>query len=108
MVDALSDLAKEAADQCTGTRPALIALHLIDQIDQAELRTMLKTANGMHAIAGSVFQRAKRLHVDSVAFTIPQVSQTSPDGSMRRSAPVVVLNNPEPQFPCDALRSIFR
>ncbi|MGH6683928.1 MAG: hypothetical protein ACRECA_08420, partial [Pseudolabrys sp.] len=108
VVDALSEAAKEAADQCTGSRPALIALHLIDQIDRAELATMLKTANGMHAIAGSVFNSSKRSHVDSIAFTIPQVQQFISDRSMRLSAPVLILNNPSPQFRCDTVRQIFR
>jgi hypothetical protein len=108
VVKAITDQAKDAADQCTGTRPALIALHLIDPIDPSKLAAMLKTANGMHAIAGSVFEGSKRLHVDSIAFTVPQQTQMGADGSKSVSGPVLVLNNPHPQFPSDALRSIFR
>jgi hypothetical protein len=36
VVDAQSNAAKEAADQCSGTRPALVAMHLIDEISRPE------------------------------------------------------------------------
>jgi hypothetical protein len=108
VVAALSTQAKEAADQCSGTRPALIALHLIDEISSSDLAVMLHTPNGLHAIAGSVFKGEKRLHVDSVAFTVPQHRRTDNIGSIQLSGQVIVLNNPCPQYPCDALRSIFR
>jgi hypothetical protein len=32
VVDAIANAAKEAADQRSGTRPALVAVHLIDEI----------------------------------------------------------------------------
>jgi hypothetical protein len=71
VVDAISAQAKEAADQCSGTRPALIALHLIDEISRADLGDLLRTSNGLHAITHAVFKGGKRQHVDSVAFTVP-------------------------------------
>jgi hypothetical protein len=108
VVDAISTQAKEAADQCSGTRPALIALHLIDEISRSDLQTMLKTSNGLHAIAHAVFKGGRRLHVDSVAFTVPQVARTGGVGAKWLSGDLVILNNPEPRFPCPEVRSIFR
>jgi hypothetical protein len=46
VVDTISAQAKEAADQCSGTRPALIALHLIDEIDGSGLRQVHDQATG--------------------------------------------------------------
>jgi hypothetical protein len=108
VVDALSAQAKEAADQCSGTRPALIALHLIDEIDRSDLQTMLQTSNGMHAITHAVFKGGKRQYVDSVAFTVPQVTRADTSGAKWLSGNLVMLNNPQPLFPCDEVRSIFR
>jgi len=108
VVDTISAQAKEAADQCSGTRPALIALHLIDEIDRSDLQTILKTSNGLHAITHAVFKGGKRLHVDSVAFTVPQVSRTDGLGANWLSGDLIILNNPQPLFPCDEIRSIFR
>jgi hypothetical protein len=108
VVDTISAQAKEAADQCSGTRPALIALHLIDEIDRSDLQTMLSTSNGMHAITHAVFKGGKRQHVDSVAFTVPQVTRADTSGSKWLSGNLVMLNNPQPLFPCDEVRSIFR
>jgi hypothetical protein len=108
VVDAISAQAKEAADQCSGTRPALIALHLIDEISRSDLQTMLKTSNGLHAITHAVFKGGKRLHVDSVAFTVPQVARTDGCGAKWLSGDLIMLNNPEPLFPSTEIRSIFR
>jgi fructose-specific phosphotransferase system component IIB len=108
VVNALSDQAKEAADQCSGTRPAIVALQLIDQIARPELETMLKTPNGLHAIAHTVFKGGTRLHVDSIAFTVPQLAHADGPGATRLSAPVITLFNDKPQFPCSEIRSIFR
>jgi hypothetical protein len=108
VVDALSDRAKEAADQCSRTRPALVALQLIDQIARPELETMLTNPNGLHAITHAVFKSGTRQHVDSVAFTVPQLARATGPRATQLSAPVIVLNNPNPQFPCNEVRSIFR
>jgi hypothetical protein len=108
VVDALSDQAKEAADQCSGTRPALVALQLLDQIARPELESMLKTRNGLHAIAHQVFKGDTRLHVDSIAFTVPQLVHANGAGATRLSAPVITLFNDKPQFPCAEVRSVFR
>jgi len=106
-VDAISTEAKEAADQCSGTRPAVIALHLVE-ISRSDLQTMLKTSSGLHAIAHAVFKGTNRLHVDSIAFTIPQVSRTDGYGAKWLSGDVVALYNPQPRFPCAEVRSIVR
>ncbi len=66
VVDTISGQAKEAADQCSGTRPALIALHLIDEIDRSELRTMLETPNELHAIMHALLKGGTRQHVEFV------------------------------------------
>ncbi len=108
VVDTISAQAKEAADQCSGTRPALIALHLIDEINRSDLQTLLKTSNDLHAITHAVFKGGKRQHIDSIAFTVPQVTRTDGSGAKWLSGNLVMLNNPQPLFPCDEVRSIFR
>jgi hypothetical protein len=67
VVDAIATQAKAAADQCSGNRPALIAMHLIDQISRPELEVLVKTQSGLQAIAHAVFK--DRLHADSIVFT---------------------------------------
>ena len=108
VVDAIANAAKEAADQCSGTRPALLALHLIDEISRPKLQAMLTTPNDLHAIAHGVFRGGKRHHVHSIAFTVPQSIRPDGTDAKRLSGDVVVLNNPRPIFPCDEVRSIFR
>lgn len=107
VADAITDEGKKAADQCSGTRPALIALHLIDPIDRDELQAMLKTSNELHEITRAVLKSPNRQHVDSIAFTVPQYVWKDGRGTRGLSGDVVVLNNPEPKFPCPELRSIF-
>jgi hypothetical protein len=106
--DAISNAAKEAADQCSATRPALIALHLIDKISRPELQAMLTTPNGLHAVAHAVFRGGKRQHVDSIAFTVPQSIRRDGTRAKRLSGDLLVLNNPRPLFPCGEVRSVFR
>jgi hypothetical protein len=108
VVEAISARAKEAADQCSGTRPALIALHLIDEISRSDLQNMLNTSNGLHAVSHAVFRSEKRQHVDSVAFTVAQVARTDGSGGRWLSGDLIMLNNPEPRFQCPEIRSIFR
>jgi hypothetical protein len=108
VVDTISAQAKEAADQCSGTRPALIALHLIDELNSSDLQAMLNTSNGLHAITHAVLKGGKRQHVDSIAFTVPQVTRTDGSGAKWLSGNLAMLYNPQPLFPCDEVRSIFR
>jgi hypothetical protein len=108
VVDAIATQAKDAADQCSGNRPALIAMHLIDQISRPELEVLVKTQGGLQAIAHAVFKDTKRLHVDSIVFTIPQLVEIEADGARRLTAPVGIIFNDKPNYECDRLRSIFR
>jgi hypothetical protein len=106
VVDAISAGAKEAADQCTGTRPAIIALHLVDRISQPELRKILATQNGLHATMHAVLKGGTRQHVDSIAFTVPQTRVRTP-GMTQLKGNGVLLYNPQPKFPCPEARAIF-
>jgi hypothetical protein len=108
VVDGIATQAKDAADQCSGNRPALIAMHLIDQISRPELEVLVKTPSGLQAIAHAVFRDTKRLHVDSIIFTIPQLVQIEADGAGRLTAPVGIIFNDNPIFECDRVRSVFR
>jgi len=108
VVDAISEEAKYAADQCSGTRPALLAIHLVDDIGRAELQELLTNRSGLHAITHSVFKDDRRLHVDSVIFTVPQATHIDSFGATRLSGHAVGLYNPRPKFACPEVRSIFR
>jgi hypothetical protein len=108
VVDTISEQAKEAADQCSGARPALIALHLVDRLSRDDLRSLLRASNGLHAITHAVFKSGSRLHVDSIIFTVPQTRRADQSGAKWLSGDLVMLNNPTPRFVCPELRSIFR
>jgi hypothetical protein len=108
VVDTISGQAKEAADQCSGTRPALIALHLVDLLNRDELQSLLKTPGGLHSVMHAVFKDEARVHVDSIAFTVPQARHTEQLGARQLSGDLIMLNNPKPRFDCPALRTIFR
>jgi hypothetical protein len=70
---------------------------------------MLTTPNGLHAVAHAVFKGGKRRrHVDSIAFTVPQSIRADGPGAKRLSGDLLVLNNPQPLFPGDEVRSVFR
>ncbi len=100
--------AKEAADQCSGTRPAVVALNLIDPISRADLQGMLRTPNGLHTIAAGIFETEKRSHVDTIAFTVPQVPEFDEAGFTTLKGDVMTLFNPTPRFSSPAIRDIFR
>ncbi|MGB9473387.1 MAG: hypothetical protein WBQ59_28845 [Candidatus Acidiferrum sp.] len=108
VVNTIAEQAKEAAEQCSGTRPALIALHLVDPLDRDDLQSMLRMPNGIHTITHAVFRNENRWHVDSIAFTVPQMRRTDQSGARWLSGDLVTLNNPQPRFVCPELRSIFR
>jgi hypothetical protein len=108
VVGSLSGDAVRAAKQCSGTRPALVTMQLIDPIEPEELHTMLYTPNGLHKIAHAVFKNETRAHVDSIMFSTPQRLTTYGPNDQRMSASVLVLNNNKAKFPTDAPRSVFR
>ncbi len=108
VIDVITSEAKKASGQCSGTRPALICVQMIDPLDREQLETLLHTPNGMHEIAGTIFRDNKRSHVDSVVFTVPQECVENRNGIRQWSAPVMVLNNPTPQFPNELVRQVFR
>lgn len=108
VVGSLSSDAVHAAKQCSGTRPALVTMQLIDPIEPEELHTMLYTSNGLHKIAHSVFKNEARAHVNSIVFSTPQRLTTFGPNDQRMSASVLVLNNDKAKFPTDAPRSVFR
>jgi hypothetical protein len=108
VVGSLSNDAVDAAKQCSGTRPALVAMQLIDPIEPEELHTMMHTPNGLHKIAHAVFKNEARAHVDSIVFSTPQKFTMNGPNDRRMSAHVLVLNNNKAKFPTDAPRSVFR
>ena len=96
VLKALADQAKKAAGQCTGERPAVIALQFADPIDAAELKVLLRTRSGLHAVAGQVFEGSKRLHVDSHSVRGSSVPKAAKWRSRLVSSPVATLFNPNP------------
>jgi hypothetical protein len=102
MPDALAQDAKAAADQCTGNRPALITIQLVD-ITPDELAILRQTSSGIQFVAHQVFKNDKRSHVDSVVFSLPPVIS-----SQQLSGTVAVLNNPSPKIPSNDARGLFR
>jgi hypothetical protein len=108
VIKTLTQRAKEAADQCSGTRPAIVALNLVDPISQAELQGMLGTFNGMHAIAAGIFEKEKRAHVDMIAFTVPQAPEFDDAGYTTLKGDVMTLYNPKPRFHSSDIRDLFR
>jgi hypothetical protein len=92
VVAALADEAVHAAKQCSGTRPAIVAMQLIDPIDRKGWSELLRTQNGLHKIAHAVFKNDARAHVDSIMFSTPQQRMTDVSaGAHWMSAPVLVL-----------------
>ena len=79
VVDTIAEQAKEAAEQCSGTRPALIALHLVDPLSRDDLQSMLRIPNGIHTITSSVFRNENRWHVEFDCFHRPA---SAPHGSV--------------------------
>jgi hypothetical protein len=108
VIDAIADEAKKAAKQCSGTRPALIALNLVDDLDRADIETFLGTDNGMQKITREVLKAETRRHVDTVSFTFPQRRRVDHTGSARLSGHLISLYNPDPLFACPEIRSVFK
>ncbi len=107
VIKSIAAQAKDAADQCSGTRPAMIAMNLAGELDREELEELLRTPSGIHEIAGAVFQSDKRKHIDSIAFTVPQRMRSDASATFM-SGDLIRLDNPQPKFICPEIRSIFR
>jgi len=106
MLEAIADDAKAAADQCTGTRPALIMIQLAE-IKPDELKTFLETKSGIHFVAHAVFTSDTRSHVDCVGFSLPASTENFGATEIRGTA--AVLHNPSPRMPPSAaIRGLFR
>jgi hypothetical protein len=67
VVDTLSERAKEAAKQCSGKRPAIVAMQLLDISEQA-LQDAVYKHSGLYEIASAVFKDGRRGHVNSIVF----------------------------------------
>jgi hypothetical protein len=108
VVRTLTKRAKEASDQCSGTRPAIVTLNLVDPIGRSELERMLGSFNGLHAIAAGVFESEKRSHVDTMAFTVPQNVVVDPAGYTTLKGDVFTLFNPKPRYESPVVREVFK
>lgn len=108
VVASLSKEAVHAAQQCSGTRPAIVAMQLVDPVDREDLKEMLYTPNGLHKIAHAVFKNEARAHVDSIMFSTPQQLTVVSAHTQQMSAPVLVLNNDKARYETDAVRAVFR
>jgi hypothetical protein len=107
VLDALADQAKEAAKQCTGERPAVIAMQMTE-ISRAQLTDLVKGPSGLHKIVHEVLRAEDRRHVESIAFTVPPVLRRTPlIGVTEISGLVGVIHNPAPKHPSDTARRLF-
>jgi len=92
--------------------PARIHRHVWRRGGRAgHLRAMWPPSHGTRdhlRCHGSRHKGTNRLHVDSIAFTVPQVRRSDGAGARWLSGDLVMLNNPQPRFPCAEIRSIFR
>ena len=106
VVDELANDAKAAADQCTGGRPALVMIQLME-ITPDELAMLSQTRSGIQYVAHAVFKDDKRTHIDSVIFSLPPVISPLGIGGNVLSGVVRVIHNPSPKMPSDAARGLF-
>ncbi|HEV2545832.1 MAG TPA: hypothetical protein VGU20_00690 [Stellaceae bacterium] len=104
-VEALSEDAKKAADQCTGKRPAVVAMQLME-ITPDELKFLLDNPSPAHDVAHAIFKDGRRAHVDSLALSLPARSRDV-DSGKELWGTVAVLHNPSPAYPSRAARSLF-
>lgn len=107
VIDKLSDRAKDASRQCTGTRPAVIAMQLVDMSRQA-LWDAVNKPSGLYDIASSVFADGTRGHVNSIVFTIPPVLERDVlVGVAEATGPVGIIPNPKPTYPSAMVSTLF-
>lgn len=107
VVDTLADQAKQAAKQCTGDRPAVIAMQMTE-ISRAQLTDLVKGPSGLHKIVHEVLRSEGRRHVDSIAFTVPpNLRRSSLIGVTEISGLAGIIHNPTPMHPSDTARQLF-
>ena len=107
VLDTLADQGKEAAKQCTGDRPAVIAMQ-ITEVTRAQLADSVKGPSGLHKIVHEVLRSEDRRHVDSIAFTVPPILRwSSLIGVTEISGLVGIIHNPAPKHPSDTARQLF-
>jgi hypothetical protein len=56
------------------------------------------------SLVHALFKRENRLHVDSIAFTVPRARRSDHSRARWFSEDMVMLNNPSPRFECPELR----
>jgi hypothetical protein len=108
MVETLAADAKAASDQCSGDRPAVILIQLVE-ITPDELATLSQTRSGIQYIVHEIFKDNRRSHIHAIAFTLP--ATISPHQLLwgnTVSGVERVFYNPSPKFPADAVRELFR
>lgn len=94
-IHAVADQAKKAADQCSGTRPALIILQFIDQMSPAAFSALGETQSGL---LEEITYQFNSLYGSAAG-------RRWPDRTKHLSAHVVPLFNDKPKFECDQLRA---
>jgi hypothetical protein len=107
-VDAVVRQAKQAADQCTGTRPTILALQLVDM--SSDTSTELVNSNSpLYNVVHQLFGDGRRDHVNFITFMTQQFP------GARAQLPTIIhthgtagaIMNPHPTFAAEDLKSIF-
>lgn len=105
--DAFIAEAKDAADQCSGRIPAVVAMQLPDLSEQ-QMDTLVRGPSGLHLIADALFRDGRRNHVDSIVFTSNAIlTATDLMNISRVGGPGAIIHNPNPAYPSVAARSLF-
>ena len=108
MVETLAADVKDAADQCSRERPAVIMIQLLE-ITPEELSELSETRSGIQYIVHQIFKDDKRSHVNAITFTLPPTIEPHKIlwGSVV-SGVERTFYNPAPKFPGDAVRELLR
>jgi Holliday junction resolvase len=107
VIETVSQRAKEAAKQCSGARPAVIAMQLLEMSPQT-LRDAVYGPSRLYDIANAVFGNDNRGHVNSIVFTLPPKLQgTALANIAEATGPVGIIPNPTPTFPSALASELF-
>ena len=109
VVDTIAEQAKEAAEQCSGTRPAL-QLRSISLTRSAAMISIHDQNAEWHSHHYLTPCFGTRTGGTSIRLLSPfcKSRRTDQSGARWLSGDLVMLNNPQPRFVCPELRSIFR